>query len=451
MSVLIQSSGPVAQSYSVILHYSYPDTKTGEVIKGKVEGLISAAEYIAVRVPGTDVPVSPKITVVPPTAPILSTPEPTHTTTFVPTSVVPSGRVPTPIPTLPPPPLSNVFVSVESMSQPRMNHGAVRLRDGTVLVAGGSFGTNNTLDSSEIFDPTTEKWTEVSNMNIARDDFSMTLLSDGRVLATGGQDSRGELNSAEIYDPDSGAWQLVGAMMVPRSHHTATSLTTGQVLVVGGYAYESAPDGNDLISRQDTAEVFDPGTNTFYQTGNLTHPRVHHDAVQLSDGKILVAGGLDDEARKSVEIFDPTTGTFAAAPDLVYTEGTPNLILLANGNVIAIGTGDTSARVAELYNPARGSVSVVHEPISHRSSFTVTLLRNQKVLITGGAMLGSGASAIAELYDPETESIVVVGPMGQPRQGHRVVELVDGRVLVTGGRYDMYGLVGLTSVEIYYP
>jgi hypothetical protein len=54
MSVLIQSSGPVAQSYSVVLHYSYPDAKTGTLIRSEVEGLISATEYVVARVPNSD-------------------------------------------------------------------------------------------------------------------------------------------------------------------------------------------------------------------------------------------------------------------------------------------------------------------------------------------------------------------------------------------------------------
>ena len=49
MSMLVQSSGPVAQGYSVVLHYNYTDPETGNKVQGKVEGLIGSTEHGLVR------------------------------------------------------------------------------------------------------------------------------------------------------------------------------------------------------------------------------------------------------------------------------------------------------------------------------------------------------------------------------------------------------------------
>jgi Bacterial Ig-like domain (group 3)/Kelch motif/Galactose oxidase, central domain len=74
-----------------------------------------------------------------------------------------------------------------------------------------------------------------------------TLLSDGRVLVSGG--SNGPiLASAEIYDPMLGTWSLTGSMNTARAYHTATLLSDGRVLVSGGYS-----DSGTLAS----AEIFD--------------------------------------------------------------------------------------------------------------------------------------------------------------------------------------------------
>ncbi|HLH53841.1 MAG TPA: kelch repeat-containing protein [Verrucomicrobiae bacterium] len=60
--------------------------------------------------------------------------------------------------------------------------------------------------SAEIYDPATGIWTATAGLNVARFDFSTTLLADGRVVVAGGWNSQSEyLASAEIYDPQRGS------------------------------------------------------------------------------------------------------------------------------------------------------------------------------------------------------------------------------------------------------
>src|SRR5579859_255299 len=55
--------------------------------------------------------------------------------------------------------------------------------------------------------------------------------------------------------------QPTAPMAVPRTGHTATVLTNGLVLIVGGLDANSGPLA--------AAEIFDPSTNSFYAVGNL--------------------------------------------------------------------------------------------------------------------------------------------------------------------------------------
>jgi hypothetical protein len=102
-------------------------------------------------------------------------------------------------------------------------------------------------------------------------------------------------------------------MSYPAYAPAGASLPQGRALVVGG--------ANDVSGSRDevsTALAFDPTTNTFSSNGigNLIHKREEAGAVELADGRVLVAGGWDGGAVKSAEVLSVPSITFS-----VTTEG----------------------------------------------------------------------------------------------------------------------------------
>ena len=82
-------------------------------------------------------------------------------------------------------------------------------------------------------------WTYTGNLNVTRSEGpTATLLTSGKVLVVGGRTCSGgncfTLNSAELYDPATGKWSFTGTLNTGRDNHTATLLTDGKVLVAGG-------------------------------------------------------------------------------------------------------------------------------------------------------------------------------------------------------------------------
>jgi hypothetical protein len=107
------------------------------------------------------------------------------------------------------------------------------LSNGTVLVVGGPADLISSLDSAELYHPTTGTWSNTGTLATGRYSHTETLLSNGTVLVAGGF-NRGALTSAELYDPIAGTWSTTPDMATARASHTATMLGTGTVLVAAG-------------------------------------------------------------------------------------------------------------------------------------------------------------------------------------------------------------------------
>jgi hypothetical protein len=148
----------------------------------------------------------------------------------------------------------------------------------------------------------------------ARAHHTATLLRDGRVLVAGGSSvgfiipegvEPHLLASAELYDPGSGSWTPTGSMIEVRNGHTATLLPDGRVLVAGGYSVGGV--GGPVAS----AELYDPSTGSWTPTGSMMRARAGHTATLLPDGRVLVAGGSggDSGTVASAELYDPGSGT----------------------------------------------------------------------------------------------------------------------------------------------
>jgi WD40 repeat protein len=336
-----------------------------------------------------------------------------------------------------------------SMAQARNYFTATLLKNGGVLVVGGSYrGTfvQYGLTSAELYNASTGTFSFTGGLNTGRYSHTATLLNSGQVLIAGGIDNTTRLSSAELYDPSTGKFTFTGSMHAVRGT-AGTLLNNGMVLFAGGY------DGTNFLS---TAELYDPSSGTFITTGNLNNARAGHSATLLSNGKVLIAGGDNSSgAFTSAELYDPSTGTFSVTGSLHTARAGQTATLLGTGQVlIAAGQGNGSnggyLGSAELYNPATGKFTVTGSLNTPRYLDTAHLLSSGKVLIVAGNHFGSIASA--ELYDPSTGSFKNTASLNTPRQGHASALLSNGQVLAVGGYESQLGNHQgyLASAELYH-
>jgi hypothetical protein len=312
------------------------------------------------------------------------------------------------------------------MSVARANHTGTLLNDGRVLVAGPHA-------TAEIFDPTSNTFIATGSMAGAGRDagYTATLLKNGKVLLVGGLlvlngGIQTDLATAELWDPNTGLWTAAGSLAMARRNHTATLLSDGRVLIAGGIV----DNANGTISLLATAEVYDPATATWSSTGSMNKARALHTATLLNSGKVLVAGG--DGLSGTAELYDPMFSGWQSTGNLLGTRTEHRASLLNDGRVLITGgvggAFNDDLMTSEIYDPTTEIWSATGSFGSSRTEgFTLVRLNDGRLLIAGGG------TAEAELYDPATGVWSATGSMGTNRDYHSATVLVDGRVLVAGG------------------
>ena len=329
---------------------------------------------------------------------------------------------------------------------------AALLPDGrTLIVSGDWVGIGIAAARADIWDPASGL-ESIDPPVVARVNPVVTLLLDGRVLVTGGyggpyQYSSSALASAELWDPATATFHETDSMASPRIGHTATVLSDGRVLIVGGLG---PGDG------QAEAEIWDPATELFGPAGTLMNPRAGHAATLLQDGRVLIVSGSHPTEGTGIgarETWDPSSGTFGKAGSFIDHARSVSLIRLPSGRVLIpgafIATGGFCG-VGEWGSTASDPRPLALTTMSRqRDGHAATLLADGRVLITGGRSAPGGSDlASAEIWDPADRAFHETKPLQRSAANHTAVLLADGRVLIV---LDGTGPDGVVEPFIYEP
>jgi WD40 repeat protein len=305
-------------------------------------------------------------------------------------------------------PILNEWRTVASMHDARALGMPIRMPNGRVLEIGGWNGSR-ALNTAEAYDPALDTWISTGTMTSARVYHTATLLPNGNVLASGGYNGTALLSSAEIYNFATNTWSAVNSMSSIRADADAIYLTSGpnsgKVLVIGGW------NGTTDLN---TTEFFNPANNTWSAGPNLVAVREGFEVQQLTSGpnsgKYLIFGGLSsNNATNTAEFYDPATNSFSAAPNMGAARDLFMSTRLLTGDIMAIGglTGPvanmTVLGTTEIYSAANNTWTPAPSLAIPRYGHTETavLLPMGVVMVAGGGTTGSDQTTnqpTVELY-----------------------------------------------------
>lgn len=266
-----------------------------------------------------------------------------------------------------------------TMSAARAKHEQVILADGRVFVCGGNTNDGTTVATTDLFTPsgwTGGSWAAQTSMSEGRVDHAAVRLSNGKVLIIGGRSGGTRLtfpttdgqigtisSTCEIYDPGGNTVTRTTSMTWSRTFHRAVLLPNNQVLVVGGYGKPANQPGaaSTYIS---ACEIYDGNLGRWRFAGHMPEGRREPEIAYLaSRGQVLVFGGYNANGYpRRVDLYDVATGTWRTAA-IQMGEARVNLTVrqLSNGTVL-VGAGATTlagngSDTFELYAPASDSIN----------------------------------------------------------------------------------------------
>lgn len=245
-------------------------------------------------------------------------------------------------------PITGLFSSTGSLLTPRFNPTVTLLKDGRVLVAGGYEGTSQgtPLATSEIYKPKAGRFEGTGSLGTPRRNATATRLRDGTVLVAGGYNGEA-VNAPELFNPRTGSFGTTAEMSTPRRYPTANLLPGGEVLITGGFA---TAEGDPLNSSDRYVRSRWPwltGTGRFIKSGTMHQARGRHTATKVNNKAILIAGGYDGvEPLASAELYDIKRQTFQEVGPMQTARYRHTATQLDNGIVLIAGGSDASGALA---------------------------------------------------------------------------------------------------------
>jgi hypothetical protein len=271
------------------------------------------------------------------------------------------------------------------------------------------FGLTNTLNmdqqdfwgsnKSYIFNPATETYQRVSNLNLARWYPSLVGLANGKVLAVSGLGEFGQIinGQTEEYTPATQKWTLT-----PKLTRVFPTYPALFLMPDGNLFFSGSNAGYGSPTQGRTPGIWNLTTNAFTVVSGLKDPTDTETSASVllppaQAQKYMIIGGggvgqsLKSTARTAIADLNEPSPHWTAGPNLPEPTRYPSVVILPDNQVLITGgsryyRGEFNSDIltCHIYNPATNKLTSLASPTVGRDYHSEALLLPDGRIITLG-------------------------------------------------------------------
>jgi hypothetical protein len=295
----------------------------------------------------------------------------------------------------------------------------------TITVLGTAGHPHVRLDGFAVIQPgpirgAAMTWHSLASTGFARQEVAFTYL-DGLFYLAGGKSTR-----QQVYDPTTDSWSDVAPLPHALDHFYGVALNH-KIYYIGGLT--TWPSGNvGYVS------IYTPATNSVSSGAPMPRSR-GAGGVAAYQGKIYYVGGLNGGvAVPWFDVYDPATNTWATLPNMPRAADHLQAVVVGTKLYAISGRNeaiDATTAEVDAYDFTTGKWTTGYAPIpTPRGGYAAAAFGN--TIIVAGGEGGGQAWNTVEAYDTVNDSWSTLPSMPTARHGTEAA-VCDGGMYIPGG------------------
>ncbi|XP_077292469.1 uncharacterized protein LOC143915632 [Arctopsyche grandis] len=235
---------------------------------------------------------------------------------------------------------------------------AETFQNNLIIFGGWDTKENRMNDKVYSFNLHTKNLTDLAPMNKEKYDATSVIINK-RIFFIGGYNG-GSVDTVEEYNIIKNSWKTVASMKNCRRNH-ASVVYKGKIYVFGGTSFYS----NDLSS----VEVYDPKANRWTELSPMTLKRRNFPAVVVNDSIYCIGGDKGTDYIGQVEKFDPKSNSWTEVSNMPVKDNGFQAIY-HDEKIICFG-GMRNSKI-QVYDPAKKTWEIIGECPNQRAFYVAS-------------------------------------------------------------------------------